>query len=76
MEKSKIVEALKDETAEFFINDNERVSLCELLVFVAEVLDSGKLWINSRKSTANRDYANLCRVIAKRFANMPVHREN
>jgi hypothetical protein len=72
---SDIVEALKGEEKDFWISNDERIALCEMLACVAAALRTGKLWLNSPKAKCNEDYAALAETIARRFANMPVEKE-
>lgn len=74
--KSEIEEALKGETEEFYIDNNERIALCELLACVAAALKTGKLWFNKEGIHNQWPYIKLCDDMAKRFANMPINKEN
>ena len=76
MGANKIEELLKDEEHAFWISDKERVALIEILGFVAGALTTGKLWFNKPCADLNQEYAALCITMAKRFANMPVFKEN
>lgn len=73
--KSEIEEALKEKEHEFYINNEERITLCEILIYIGDALKSGHVYFNG-KGKHNNSYADLCIDIAKRFANMPVHKEN
>lgn len=73
---SEILEALKTDTDEpFWIADHERVTLIEILVSVSAMLRKGKIWFNKEGPEHNECYAFLCQELAKRFANMPVEKE-
>ncbi len=71
---SEIEKALKDEVKDFWISNNERVTLIEILACVASVLRTGDLYFNGR-GKHNLQYAKLCADVAKRFSNMPVEPE-
>lgn len=73
--KSQIEEALKEQEHEFYINNEERITLCEILSNIGVILKSGQVYFNG-KGKHNDSYADLCVAIAKRLANMPVHKEN
>lgn len=69
---SEIAERLRNaEPVEMLISDNDRIALIELLSFVAMILDSGKIWINS-KDADQRPYIELCERHAKKLANLKV----
>lgn len=72
---SEIEAALKDQEQEFHINDEERITLVEILGCVSAVLMSGDLHFNG-KGDHNKTYADFCNEMARRFANMPVHKEH
>jgi len=72
---SEIEDCLKEQEEEFYISDSERVALIDGLVMVAGALRMGKFWFNSPKAEVNQQYITLFENIAKRFANMPVHKE-
>ena len=72
---SEIEKALKDETQDFWISNDERLTLIEILACVASVLRTGDLYFNGR-GKHNLKYADLCTAMAKRFANMPVEVES
>ena len=71
---SEIEKALKDVTKEFYITNEERLTLCEMLACVSVVLREGKLHFNG-PGEHNLNYAALADDIARRFANMPVEQE-
>jgi len=72
---SEIEEHLKDEERDFWISDPERVMLLEILACVSVVLRNGKLYFNRPGPENNEKYAAFCDEIARRFANMPVEKE-
>lgn len=73
--KSQIEAALKGETQDFFITEEERITLVEILGCVCAVLMTGVLHFNG-KGDHNKTYANFCYEMARRFANMPIHKEH
>lgn len=74
-EMSDIEKALKEEQQDFYISNEERISLIEILACVASVLRTGNLYFNG-KGDHNLCYADLCIELAKRFANMPINDEH
>lgn len=73
---SEIIGALQDEQQDFWIADQERIALCEILTMIAAALKSGSIWFNKNDREFQQQYIDLCETIAKRFANMPVKQEN
>jgi hypothetical protein len=77
MSDSKILDALKeDDESPFWISNDERIMLTEMLASVSVVLRNGSLWFNKKGDPVNQQYADLADCIARRFANMPVEGEN
>lgn len=73
---SEIVNALKTHREEeFWISDAERKTLIEILVSVCAMLRKGRIWFNQEGLEHNECYAHLCQELARRFANMPVEKE-
>lgn len=72
---SQIEEALKEQECEFYISNEERITLCEILANIGVILKTGQVYFNG-KGKHNDSYADLCIEVAKRLANMPVHKEN
>ena len=72
---SEIEAALKDQEQDLHINDEERITLVEILGCVSAVLMTGDLHFNG-KGDHNMRYANFCNDMARRFANMPVNKVN
>ena len=72
---SEIDTALKDKDRDFFITNEERQHLVEILANISVVLRAGKLWFNA-PGPENIKHAEFCEEIAHRFANMPVQMEH
>ena len=71
--KSPIEEALRTskEGEELHITNEERLTLIEILAFVASLLVKEKIWING-KGSHNLKFAQFCEKMAKKFSNMEV----
>lgn len=73
-EDSKLSEILKDVTNDFWISNDERKMLIDMLICVSIVLKEGKLHFNG-KGKHNKKYADFCLTMAGRFSNMPINEE-
>jgi uncharacterized protein YccT (UPF0319 family) len=73
---SEIEKALKTEQEEFYISNEERKQLIDMLTMTSVALRLGKLWFNKPSKEYNKQFADFAETMAKRFANMPVHEEN
>jgi hypothetical protein len=59
---------------DFWISNEDRLQLIDILVCVSHALKLGKLWFN-KPGPDNAQHAEFCEAIARRFANMPVEKE-
>lgn len=72
---NEIEEALKSEEKEFWIADHERLMLIDIMTMVAMAISDGRLWFNKKDWAYNQQYVEFLNEMARRFANMPVEKE-
>ena len=74
---SEIFNALRetDDGENLHLSKVDVVLLVEILGMVAAAIDSGNLWFNSPGGNHNRQYANFCRDMARKFANVKIEME-
>lgn len=70
--ESEIEKVLKEgEPKEFWISNEERKQLIDILVMIGTALDKGNLYFN-KPGESNKKFSVFCVEIARRLANMPV----
>jgi len=70
-----IEQLLKTEEQDFWISEDERKHLIDVLSFIAAALFDGTIWFN-KPGKENLEHSRFCAEIAQRFTNMPIHKEN